>query len=75
MPTIAELSISYNAIRDSLAAAAEDLRARFDAGESVVDLVHARAAQIDEVLTRLWREHLASSGVALVVVGGYGRGE
>ncbi|MCG8371218.1 MAG: [protein-PII] uridylyltransferase [Proteobacteria bacterium] len=67
--------MSYNAIRDSLATAAEDLRARFDAGESVVGLVHARAAQIDEVLTGLWREHLALSGVALVAVGGYGRGE
>jgi [protein-PII] uridylyltransferase len=51
------------------------LRARFLAGESVVDLVRARAALIDEVLVGLWNEHLEPMGVTLVAVGGYGRGE
>ncbi|MDH3620646.1 MAG: [protein-PII] uridylyltransferase [Gammaproteobacteria bacterium] len=67
--------MSYTAIRESLAADGEDLRARFLAGESVVDLVHARAAQIDDVLTKLWQEHIEVLGAALVAVGGYGRGE
>jgi [protein-PII] uridylyltransferase len=67
--------MAYTAIRESLAAASESLRARFLAGESVVDLVHARAQQIDEVLTGLWREHIEPLGAALVAVGGYGRGE
>ena len=58
-----------------MAAAGADLRARFEAGESVVDLVHARAAFIDEILLELWQEHIESLGYALVAVGGYGRGE
>jgi [protein-PII] uridylyltransferase len=71
----ADPSIAYNDIRESLAKADEDLERRFHAGESVVDLVRARAAVIDEALTGLWREHLESVGAALVAVGGYGRGE
>ena len=67
--------MKYEAIRESLVSANEDLRARFLRGDSVVDLVHARAAQIDEVLVGLWREHVEASGAALVAVGGYGRGE
>lgn len=67
--------MSYNELRGSLAAAGEELRARFEAGESVVDLVHARAALIDQVLVDLWSEHVAASGAALIAVGGYGRGE
>ena len=65
----------YNEIRESLAAFSETLRTRFLAGESVVDLVHARADLIDGVLTGLWREHIEPLGAALVAVGGYGRGE
>jgi len=65
----------YENIREPLAAAGKGLRARFDAGVSVVDLVHARARQIDEVLIGLFREHIQSTGSALVAVGGYGRGE
>ena len=48
---------------------------RFLAGESVVELVHERARNIDEVLVGLWGEHLEPMGVTLVAVGGYGRGE
>jgi [protein-PII] uridylyltransferase len=68
-------SLSYKDLRESLTSSGEDLRARFLAGESVVDLVRARAALIDEVLVRLWREQLEPMGVTLVAVGGYGRGE
>src|SRR5210317_1128543 len=67
--------MTYLDIRESLASASEDLRARFLAGESVVTLVHARADLIDGVLTGLWREHIEPLGAALVAVGGYGRGE
>lgn len=62
-------------LRDELIAAGDDLRHRFEAGESVVDLVHARSLQIDELLIRLWNDQIAGSGAALVAVGGYGRGE
>jgi [protein-PII] uridylyltransferase len=63
--------------RASLAATDADLKARFLAGESVVDLVHERAAAIDELLRELWQTHMGelSGDVALVAVGGYGRAE
>ena len=73
--TIAHNSTSYAEIRAALAASHDDLKTRFEAGESVIDLVHARAAVIDEQLVRLWRRDLDTSGAALVAVGGYGRGE
>ena len=73
--TIADNSTSYVEIRATLAACSDDLKARFEAGDSVVDLVHARAAVIDEQLVRLWRHELDTSGAALLAVGGYGRGE
>jgi [protein-PII] uridylyltransferase len=65
----------YSDIRESLVAAGAELRARFEVGESVVELVHARAAFLDGILVELWREHLEPLGAALVAVGGYGRGE
>ncbi len=68
-------SNTYREIRAALAACADDLKARFEAGEPVVELVHARAAIIDEQLIRLWRQGVEESGSALVAVGGYGRGE
>ncbi len=67
--------MSYAAIRDSLATASDDLKRRFEAGESVVDLVHARSALIDDLLVRLWNDHALHDDAALVAVGGYGRGE
>jgi len=63
--------------RKALELASEDIRERFEAGESVSDLVHLRAAVIDHLLVHLWRTHANyCEGVAcLVAVGGYGRGE
>ena len=65
----------YRPIRDALAKAGDDLKARFEAGESVVELVHARSKLIDELLIQLWREHVPDCDAALLAVGGYGRGE
>jgi len=73
--TIADNSVSYSDIRSALAAANEDLRTRFEAGDSVVGLVHARAAVIDKLLVQLWQRGANKSGAALIAVGGYGRGE
>jgi [protein-PII] uridylyltransferase len=58
-----------------LSAFTAELRARFEAGDSVVDLVHERARAIDEVLIDLWNVHVGDCGAALIAVGGYGRGE
>ncbi len=67
--------MTYGATRDALTTAAEDLRARFAAGEPVAELVHARAATVDKVLVQLWTDALVDSGAALIAVGGFGRGE
>jgi [protein-PII] uridylyltransferase len=67
--------VSTSTLRAELAAAGKDLERRFTAGESVVELVHARSQLVDELLIRLWREHIDEMGIALLAVGGYGRGE
>jgi [protein-PII] uridylyltransferase len=62
--------------RETLRNAHEDLKARFLAGEPVSELVTARAAIIDELLVRAWRlSGLPEDRMALIAVGGYGRGE
>ena len=68
---------SPGATRVALAAASDNLRDRFLAGEAVTGLVRLRAAVVDRLLIHLWRTHAnyCSSVAALVAVGGYGRGE
>jgi len=65
------------ASRAALAAASENIKARFLAGEQVTELVRLRTVVVDHLLVHLWRTHAnyCSSVGALVAVGGYGRGE
>jgi [protein-PII] uridylyltransferase len=64
------------ACRQCLSEAADRLAARFREGEAPEPLVRAHAAIIDHLLISLWRIHEMDSGhIALVAVGGYGRGE
>ncbi|HHQ43136.1 MAG TPA: [protein-PII] uridylyltransferase [Chromatiales bacterium] len=65
------------AARTALAAMDEALRAAFEAGTPAPELVHGRARQMDELLRALWRRRLGADAgrLALVAVGGYGRGE
>ncbi len=65
------------AARSALTAADTSLAVRFGNGEPVVRLVHLRAAVVDELMRWLWRSHLGdlAESLALVAVGGYGRGE
>ena len=65
------------ALRELLAEAHEQLKARFLADEPIETLVQARALLIDRVLQALWAAHLGTPARpwALVAVGGYGRGE
>ncbi|EQD66700.1 hypothetical protein B1A_08018, partial [mine drainage metagenome] len=65
------------ALRELLAEAREQLKARFFADEPIETLVHARAQLIDRLLQELWGAHCGAPmrGAALVAVGGYGRGE
>ncbi len=67
-----------------LAAEGAALRARHEAGASGLEIVHARAATIDAMLSRLFDDSLARfvaahdklpAPVALVALGGYGRRE
>ena len=64
-------------IRSALTQANDDLVSRFKAGQPVTELVRLRATLVDRVLVGLWRGHAGSLAetVALVAVGGYGRGE
>ena len=64
-------------LKRALEEANKALIARFEQGEPATVLVRLRAALVDRVLLRLWQLHAGSLGdsVALVAVGGYGRGE
>ena len=47
----------------------------FDHGHDIVELVHARAHLVDRLLQIAWAAHRLPDSLALVAVGGYGRGE
>ncbi|MBB3191146.1 [protein-PII] uridylyltransferase [Halomonas cerina] len=49
---------------------------RFRAGADIRDLVHGRAWCLDQLLAVAWAQHdWPDEGIALLAVGGYGRGE
>jgi [protein-PII] uridylyltransferase len=53
-----------------------DLALRFHAGQAVVELVRARAELVDLIIRTRWAQSLGDSdSLALIAVGGYGRGE
>ncbi|MDH4457248.1 MAG: [protein-PII] uridylyltransferase [Nevskia sp.] len=65
------------AFRETLAWGRERLVGLFHDGTPADSLVHARAHLVDEVLREAWTQFLpqADGGLALIAVGGYGRGE
>ncbi|MBB3230005.1 [protein-PII] uridylyltransferase [Halomonas stenophila] len=75
----AELTGSRSPIAPFKAALAEiqaRLDERFRAGTDIRDLVHGRAWCLDQLLRVAWRQHdWPDDGIALLAVGGYGRGE
>src|SRR3984885_1924946 len=65
------------AFRQVLDAGSDLLRERLAAGEAVEDLVRDRARLVDVALRAAWTRHAGryAGDLALVAVGGYGRGE
>ncbi len=63
--------------REALVKGDDELARRFRADEPVEVLVRERARLVDDLVTRAWRLHAsgATDAIALVAVGGYGRGE
>ncbi|MFQ5469581.1 MAG: [protein-PII] uridylyltransferase [Gammaproteobacteria bacterium] len=53
------------------------LTERFNANEDILSLVHQRGWFVDQVLVNTWRRYIKgkTEGIALIAVGGYGRGE
>ncbi len=65
------------AFRAALAEGSQSLKQRFAAGEPVEALVRDRAQLVDRLLVRAWQRHIDqhAADLALIAVGGYGRGE
>ena len=64
------------AFKEANKSAISGLTEAFENNIDVVDLVHARSQFVDGLLQRLWRiQDLENQPIALVAVGGYGRGE
>jgi len=61
--------------KHSYAKGHELLNDAFTSGVNVKTLVQRRAWLIDQLLTHAWRHIVGTDGMALVAVGGYGRGE
>ncbi|MCL4130282.1 UNVERIFIED_CONTAM: hypothetical protein GTU68_010248 [Idotea baltica] len=62
--------------RDSLKQGQVYIQQQFELGADIADLVHQRAHFVDQVIGQLWSQHLSADySIALLAVGGYGRGE
>ena len=75
---LAETSYSREGCRELIQAAQQELQRRFTEEENVEILVRARALFIDALLRAMWQHLLEpelGASMALVAVGGYGRGE
>ncbi len=78
LPQLLAHAADTDQCRDLLRQAQSELKARFFEEEPVEALVRARAQFTDALLVSLWRQHLDANlaeRLALVAVGGYGRGE
>lgn len=72
-----EEAVPQAAYREALRHAREVIFERFRAGEDIRQLVSMRAHVVDQILAHAWRAIGLDAflGIALLAVGGYGRGE
>ena len=61
--------------KDAIAGITENMAQRFYEGENVRDLVYERSTFIDLILHYAWHQYRWDDDIALIAVGGYGRGE
>lgn len=70
-------SNTLSLFKNALSNATDVLNQRFKAGRTASELVHARSSIVDTILIKAWLEFFSrdTKDVALLAVGGYGRGE
>ncbi len=63
--------------KDALQNSTDVLTRRFKAGRAASELVHARSNMVDTLLVKAWLQYFPADAtdIALLAVGGYGRGE
>jgi [protein-PII] uridylyltransferase len=61
--------------KQSLEAGRAALRAAFEARPAAAELLRKHCALVDVLLRETWQAHALPAGLALVAVGGYGRGQ
>lgn len=63
--------------KNTLKNATDVLNSRFKAGRAATELVHARSDIVDKLLVQAWLQYFPedANDIALLAVGGYGRGE
>ncbi len=73
--TLTQAKDRISLFREHLQKNREELDERFKADDSISDIIHSRAKTVDEVLRAAWGLYPWGEDIALVAVGGYGRGE
>ena len=74
---ISQADTPLSVFKAQLKSSNEFLKTQFETGVPVEEVVKQRATLVDQLLTRIWHEGIEknSSEIALLAVGGYGRGE
>lgn len=73
---LSESASSIPVYKEAIATINTALDERFKAGEDIRKLVYGRAWEVDRLLVNIWQEFdWPTDKVALIAVGGYGRGE
>jgi [protein-PII] uridylyltransferase len=72
---LADSPSSIESYKKALQTGKDYLIDQFEAGDSVKDILYRRAWLIDQLLSTVWHNTISSEDIALIAVGGYGRGE